>query len=135
MSDDLGDLERILGGKLERADNRVVPGTDGSTTREVIYFLDDGRNKFRKQFRSLTNFTDPPNAAHGGVNEGGCDIQTPDGSIFHAVIFHGDLTGWRKDIAEGAKGLGLLLAWIRGDQFVVSDGRSFFLSECTVEFT
>lgn len=135
MSNDFVSLEKILGGKLERADNRVIPGVDSSTTHEVIYFLDDGNNKFRRQFRSLTNFTDPPNAASGGVNEAGCSIQTPDGSIFHAIVFHGDLAGWRKDIEEGSKGLNLLLAWIKAGQFYISDGRSFLLSECRVEFT
>lgn len=135
MSDQLEGLERILGGKLERSDARVVPGADGASTRVAIYFSDDGKNKFGKQFKNITCFTDPPNATCGGVNEAGCDITPPDGPFFHAAIYHGDLAGWRKDIEEGAKGLGLLLAKIEGDQFVISDGRSFPLSECKIDFT
>jgi hypothetical protein len=38
MSDRLAELEKILGGKLERADARVVPGTDETSTRQAIYF-------------------------------------------------------------------------------------------------
>ncbi|MHB9799642.1 hypothetical protein ACYCAX_17740 [Pseudomonas sp. MT3] len=135
MSDKLEELEVILGGKLERADARVVPGTDGASTREAIYFSDDGKNKFRKQFKNITCFTEPPNATCGGINEAGCDVTPPDGPLFHAAIYHGDLSGWRKDMEEGARGLGLLLARIEGDQFVISDGRSFPLSECKIEFT
>ncbi|WP_083251869.1 MULTISPECIES: hypothetical protein [Pseudomonas] len=135
MSDKLEELEVILGGKLERADARVVPGTDGASTREAIYFSDDGKSKFRKQFKNITCFTEPPNATCGGINEAGCDITPPDGPLFHAAIYHGDLSGWRKDIEEGARGLGLLLARIEGDKFVISDGRSFPLSECKIEFT
>jgi hypothetical protein len=135
MSDHLEDLERMLGGKFERKDARVIPGTADASTRETIYFSDDGKNKFRKQFKNITCFTEPPYATGGGVNEAGCDITPPSGPLFHAAIYHGDLAGWRKDIEEGAKGLGLLLACIEGDKFIISDGRSFPLSECKIEFT
>lgn len=135
MSDQFEELERILGGKLERADARTVPGTDGVATREAIYFSDDGGNKLKKQFKNITCFTESPNATCGGINEAGCDITPPGGPLFHAAIYHGDLAGWRKDMEEGGKGLGLLLARIEGDKFVISDGRSFLLSECKIEFT
>lgn len=135
MVDRIEELEKILGGKIERADERIVPGTDGVSTREVAYFSDDGKNKFRKQFKNITCFSEPPNATFGGIVEAGCDITPPGGPLFHAVIYHGDLCGWRKDIDEGASGLGLLLARIEGERFIISDGRSFPLSECKVEFT
>ncbi len=70
-----------------------------------------------------------------GVNEAGCSITPLDGPLFHAVIYHGDIDGWRKDIEAGAKGMGLLLAQIEGDQFVITDGRSIPLSECKIEFS
>jgi len=50
------------------------------------------------------------------------------------MSYHGDLVGWGKDIEEGAKGLGLLLAYIESDKFIISDGRSFPLSECEIKF-
>lgn len=135
MANHIEELERILGGKLERSDARVIPGTDGATTREAIYFSDDGKSKFRKQFKNITCFAEPPNATSGGVSEGGCSITPTHGPLFHAVVYHGDIEGWRKDIKAGAEGLGLLLARVEGDQFVISDGRSIPLSDCKIEFS
>ncbi len=135
LASQIDELETVLGGKLERLDARVIPGTDGTTTREAVYFSDDGKNKFRKQFKNITCFADPTNATSGGVNEAGCSITPLDGPLFHAVIYHGDIDGWRKDIEAGAKGLGLLLARIEGDQFVITDGRSIPLSKCKIEFS
>jgi hypothetical protein len=135
MSDRLAKLEKILGGKLERADARVVPGTDEISTRQAIYFSDDGKNRFRTQFKKITCFVDAPNATSGGIIEAGCNITPLDGPLFHAAIYHGDLAGWRKDMEEGARGLGLFFARIEGDQFVISDGRSVLLSACKIEFT
>lgn len=135
MNDRVEELERILGGPLEKNDARVIPGREQVSTREVIYFSDDGKNKFKKQFKNITCFSEVPSAICGGVNEAGCNITPPDGPVFHAVIYHGDLVGWKKDIEEGAKGLNLLLAKVDNDLFVISDGRKFLLSECKVEFT
>lgn len=135
MSSDREVLEKILGGKIEQPDSRVVPGVTVIGGQQVVYFSDDGKSKFRKQFNDITCFTEPPNAVRGGVNERGCKITPPSGPLFHAISYHGDLDGWRKDIEAGAKGLGLLLARIEGDQFVISDGRSIPLSGCKIEFS
>lgn len=128
-------LEQALGGKLERKDARVIPGTAQVDGTEIVYFADDGRHPFRKQFRVLTEYTNPPHAQSGGVNEQGCKITLPDGQLFHAIGYHGDLAGWRKDIEAGAQALGLLLARIDGDRFFVSDGRVIELTDCTIQFT
>ncbi|MEZ2311574.1 hypothetical protein AB6809_33615 [Paraburkholderia sp. RCC_158] len=134
MTSQLERLEQILGGKLERDDARVIPGTVAVDGTEFIYFSDDGKNNFRKQFRNLTEFTTPPYAQSGGVNERGCAIALPDGQLFHAIAYHGDTEGWRKDIHAGAKALSVLLAKIEGDKLVVSDGRTFSLNECKIAF-
>ncbi len=65
----------------------------------------------------------------------GAESHRPRDPIFHAISYHGDLDGWRKDIEAGAIGLGLLLAQIKGDQLVISDGRSIPLSDCKIEFS
>ncbi|WP_339437593.1 hypothetical protein [Pseudomonas sp. EL_65y_Pfl1_R32] len=135
MNSDREMLERILGGKMEQTDSREVPGVIAVDGQQVIYFSDDGRNKFRKQFNNLTCFADPPSAISGGVNERGCKITPPSGPAFYAISYHGDLDGWRKDIEAGADALGLLLALIEVDRFVVSDGRSIPLSDCEIEFS
>jgi len=134
MASQLERLEQILGGKLERQDARVIPGTVAVEGTEFVYFADDGKNKFRQQFRNLTEFTTPPNAKHGGANERGCKITLSSGQLFHAIGYHGDLEGWRKDIEAGAQALHVPLARIEGDTFVISDGRLCPLSECKIEF-
>ncbi|GJL36563.1 hypothetical protein PUATCC27989T_01480 [Phytobacter ursingii] len=134
MSNDREMLEKILGGKIEPSNARDVPGVMVVDGQQVVYFSDDGKSNPRKQFDNITCFSEPPNAVRGGVNERGCKITPPSGPIFHAISYHGDLDGWRKDIEAGAIGLGLLLAHIKGDQFVISDGRSIPLSDCKIEF-
>jgi hypothetical protein len=134
LANQLEELENALGGKLESLNSRVIPGMDGATTREAVYFSDDGKSKFRRQFKNITCFSDLPNATGGGVNEAGCTITPARGPLFHALVYHGDIEGWRKDIEAGAEDLVLLLARIDGDQFVISDGRSIPLSECKIDF-
>lgn len=133
MSKELEGLERILGGKFERRDARVIPGVKHVDGVEIVYFSDDGKNKFAKQFDNLTD-VDPRAATRGGLNERGCRITPPDSPLFHAIGYHGDVEGWRADVQAGAKHLGLLLARIEEGDFVISDGRRFPLTECKVEF-
>ncbi|WP_439851024.1 hypothetical protein ACTACG_06140 [Pseudomonas syringae] len=135
MSSDRETLEKILGGKIEQSNARNVPGVTIVDGQQVVYFSDDGKNKFRKQFNNITCFSEPPNAVRGGVNDRGCKVTPPSGPLFYAISYHGDLDGWRKDIEAGAIGLGLLLAHIKGDQLVISDGRSIPLSDCKIEFS
>ncbi|NKL63761.1 hypothetical protein [Rhizobium leguminosarum] len=134
MTGELDRLERILGGKFERRNARVIPGTQPVDGVEFVYFSDDGKNKFAKQFNNLTLDVEPRAATRGGMNERGCRITPPNGPLFHAVGYHGDVEGWRKDVQAGAKARGLLLAQIEDGDFIVSDGRRFALSECQVEF-
>ncbi|QVN18997.1 hypothetical protein [Burkholderia pyrrocinia] len=128
-----GRLEGV-GDNLESRDARVIPGTVKVDGTEFIYFSDDGVNKFRKQFKNVTEFTNPPNAKSGGVSERGCRIASPDGRLFHAIGYHGDIEGWRKDVAAGAQAFGLLVARVEAGLFVISDGNSFSLDQCRVDF-
>ncbi|MEF0944046.1 hypothetical protein [Rhizobium sp. BR 362] len=135
MEKHLKQIEAILGGKFERLDSRVIPGTVPVEGTAFLYFADDRKNAFRKQFRNLTEYTNPPYAKFGGVNERGCKITLPGGDSFYAIGYHGDLDGWRKDIEAGAQAQHVLLAKIEGSNILVSDGRTVPLSECSVEFT
>lgn len=134
MTSQLKRLEQVLGGKIEQRDARVIPGTVPVEGQRVVYFSDDGKNTYRKQFKNLTTCTNPPYAASGGVNERGCKITLPDDLLFHAISYHGDLDGWCKDIEVGAQVFHLLLATIEDDKFVISDGRVFLLADCKIEF-
>jgi hypothetical protein len=124
---------------------------------KTLYFADSGKkHKLRMRIRVLTHSIDPSIATHGSVTEVVRKITIPDGLMFHAFCYWGDLDGWRKSMETVAKTLGLLYAWIERDQsapsvynseylpktdkkyldnnkFVLSDGRSFMLSECKIE--
>lgn len=135
MTKFLDEMENKFREKIERGDARTIPGVEKIEGAEIIYFSDDGENTPKKQFNNLTESVCPRNAQNGGRNDRGCTITIPAGLSFYAIGYHGDIDGWRKDIEVGALGLGLLLAHIDNGTFVVSDGRSFALSECVVKFT
>jgi hypothetical protein len=134
------EMERILGGSIGH--NRIIPGSVPVDGVEHIYFCDDGCsskrvspfNAMTRQFRALTRYANPNHAQYGGVNGGACSLTLPDGSLFHAIGYHGDIAGWRQNIEEGAAGLKVALGRVVGDKFVVSDGRVFALSDCIPKF-
>ena len=134
MTDELDKLEKVLGGKIERQDSRVIPGTVSVSGQEVIYFSDDGSNPRRTQLQRLTRQVNPPLLKSGGASERGCTIWLPDGTQFHAMAYHGDIEGWRKQIAQGAQELGVLTGTILEDKLTISDGREIGLPDCRVEF-
>jgi len=125
-------MEKILGGSI--GFEKIIPGTAVKEGKGIIYFSDDGKTDFGTQFNRLTKDVSPRHAKHGGKTSQGCKLWLPDGSLFHPVGYHGDVDGWRKDIENGAQQLNLLLATIDGERIVVSDGRSFALVNCKVEF-
>jgi hypothetical protein len=69
-----------------------------------------------------------------GASEYGCSIKAPNGLLYHALITHGDVAGWRKDIEFGAARFGLSLAKVRARKFVVEVNQQYEISECAVEF-
>lgn len=135
MSNQLNELERILGGKIEPRDQRDIPGATPVDGTEVLYFEDDGKSKPKKQFNLLLDSAGTIAATSGGIVSDGCRISLPVGTLFNALSYHGDIAGWRAAVEEGANARGLLLARVEGGQFVISDGRSFPLLECKIEFT
>lgn len=134
MSDKLKDLEKILGGEIEQLNARRIPGSVAINGVEVVYYQDDGRMKRSKLFKVFLDGLSSRSAKSGGRVSDSCSITSPDNLLFHAMSYHGEIVGWRKDIEEAAKGLGLLLARIEGESFIVSDGRYFPLSECRIDF-
>ena len=127
-------LEDAFGGRLERKGARTIPGTIQTNGVATIYFLDHGRESYRKQLSSILRQNTSPYAKHGGGNEPGCKIHVQSGQTFSAFSFQGDLEGWRKDFEYGVQALDLLMARIEGDKFMISDGRSIPLAECRIEF-
>jgi hypothetical protein len=125
-------MEKILGGPI--GFEKIIPGTVVREGKGVIYVADDGKGDFRKQFGGLTKNVNPRHAKSGGKNSQGCKIWLPDGSLFHPIGYHGDTEGWRKDILQGARDLNLRTATVEDGYLVISDGQSFSLSDCKVEF-
>jgi hypothetical protein len=125
-------MEEILGASIGFA--KVMPGTITRVGQEIVYVSDDGRSDFSNLFSRLTKNIAPRHAKHGGKTSQGCRLWLPDGSLFHPVGYHGDIEGWRKDIELGAQQLGLLVARIKDENIFVSDGRSFPIAKCKVEF-
>lgn len=135
MSSQLNELERILGGKIELRDERKIPGATHVDGTEFLYFEDDGKNNRKKQFNLLLDSAGTIAATSGGVVSDRCRITLPAGTVFSALSYHGDIAGWRAALEAGANARGLLLARVEGERFVISDGRSFPLSDCRIEFT
>ena len=102
--------------------------------QRVVYFQKDKLKDLRRQFKDVTQHTNPPNATSGGITMNGCAIGIPGGMEFHAVSFRGDVEGWNKDIQEGARFFKIILASIELDKIVLSDGESFLLSDCDIKF-
>lgn len=134
MNGKLGELEQILGGKIEQRDQRTVPGMSPVEGTEVLYYEDDRGNNPKKQFDLILDSAGEIKATSGGIVSDRCRISLPTGKVFHALSYHGDLAGWRAAVEMGANTRGVLLARIEGGQFIVSDGRLVLLSDCKIEF-
>ncbi|GGF31549.1 hypothetical protein GCM10011611_42120 [Aliidongia dinghuensis] len=128
----MSEMERILRAKIEK--NRVIPGTVDVKGIEYVYFSDNGKGSFRKQFLTLGQNMSRPVQEHGGIISQACRITIPDGTLFHGLSYRGDMEDWRLQMRESTEALGLLLARIEGDRLVISDGRSVPLAECKVDF-
>jgi hypothetical protein len=135
MSEDLTDIEKILGGKLERRDARIVPGLHHVVDGQMaIYYQDDGKTSQKLLFRTLLDGVTERSAKFGGRISDPCTIRAPDGTLFRAMICRGDMEGWRRDVEAGTRALGLLIASIDGENFKICDGRQFSLRDCVIMF-
>lgn len=133
MTDELNDLEKALGGRLTRKGQRELPGLNPKDGLEVIYYQDDGRTTARKLFRMLLGGVGTPSAKAGGLVSDPCTILLPDGRLFRAASYHGDIDGWRDDIVTSTRANGILLGKIDRDHFLVADGSKFPLQKCVVK--
>lgn len=130
MSEGRKQLEKILG-KIESLAEQGIPGIEALSDAEVLYFCDFARGGLAEQMHELVSITDPPIAKRGGVLATKHTLVLPGGQIFHAVEYRGDIEGWRQQISEGAKAIGVTLGRIEnGSTFALSDGRRYSLTEC-----
>lgn len=132
MSGSRTELERILGGRIDSLHEQPLPGLVPSAGEEVIYFACTATSSLEDQMKQLIGHVVPVIAKSGRVIATKHTLIVPDGQLFHAVAYRGDIEGWRRQITEGAKSLGVSLGRIEGGStFVLSDGQTHPLSDCT----
>jgi hypothetical protein len=125
-------MEQILGGRIGY--DGTIPGTKAVSGMEFVYLGHNEKRFPREQFEDLMQHLNPPYPKSGGASNYGCQLTLPDGTVFHAVEYHGDLEGWRKQIELGVQRAGLPLARIVEGRLVISDGRAVPLGQCEATF-
>lgn len=124
-------IEEVVG-KLEA--ERAIPGTRPGEDEKVRYVSFEPGDLPSLIYQRVIREIVPPLMKDGGVMLEGCIVTTPDGTKFYPLVLNGDIDGWRRQIEQGANKMGLSTAKIVKDNFVLSDGRSYPISECTAEF-
>jgi hypothetical protein len=122
---------------LNRIRNPEFPGITPCEGLEVRYVLDDGNDTFIRGdglFSKLTGMELSRSPKNGGIMAENCKLFLPTNELFHAVSYRLDVEGWRFQIEESAKMTGLLTLRIDGEQVVISDKRSYLISECRFEW-
>lgn len=126
-------MEEIFGkGSLET--ERKIPGTRPNEDSSVRYISFDNAGSISELFNTAVRKITPPLSKEGGVVLEGTRLKLPNGAQFFAVSFHGDIEGWQKQIQQGATELGRATARVLAGDFLTSDGQSYPLSSCEVEF-
>ena len=123
-------LKKIFG--VEKMDDPALPGTRPRDVGQVIYVLLPPGGEMLDAFEKVTAKVDPPIPNDGAVLHEHFAVRTPQGDNFYSLYFHGDVEGWRRQIELGARQLGLKMAWVKGETFIVEGGSKFALSECSV---
>lgn len=126
-------LERVLGHPIRK--ERRVPGTYLVEGREYRYVSNKSQVKFGELFHEICSVP-PCIPQNGGALVEGCKITLPNGEIFEAVSYKGDIEGWRQQLEQGAKALNEEVARIDidTDSIVLNDMRSFRLADCIIDF-
>jgi len=124
-------MEHILGVEFEY--ERKVPGTRPGEEASVRYVSFDDPASIPELFHEVLNKPEPFLKDGGAILEG-TKLQLPDGGYFFAIQVSYDIEGWRKQVELGAKALGRATAKVLGGDVIVSDGRSYPLSSCKIEF-
>lgn len=123
-------LQELLG--VKKVDDPSLPGTRPREAGQVIYMILPAGADLVVSFETVTSKVHPPIPKHGGALLKPWVIQTSDGENFYSIYFHGDVEGWRQQIEFGATQLGLNMAKVIDDKFILSGGPTFLLSECTI---
>lgn len=125
-------IARVLGSKLGRDDTKLRGTGAGEDPQKVRLLLIPQGEKRTKLFDKVTQSAAPPPPTSGGcVLEG--DLISPSGERFAVLTFHGDVSGWQRQIEEGAAPLGLTTGKIVRDRIDLSDGRTLHIAQCSFQ--
>ncbi|HEM7175227.1 hypothetical protein [Providencia stuartii] len=113
-----------------------APGAVPVEWREYRYVSDDESNNFvgNGLFNKIINKITPIIPTSGGAISENCKLWTPDGKLFHALSYKGDLNGWRKQIEKGAANLGLITGKIIDNKLILTTGENYNIEDCKIEF-
>lgn len=125
-------LQELFG--VKKVDDPALPGTRPRDVGKVIYIFLPNDVDQSDSFAEVTAKVDPPIPQHGAALLEYFAVKTPNHENFYSIYFHGDVEGWRQQIELGAKQLGLKMAKVHDDRFVVVEGPSYLLADCAVTF-
>lgn len=129
------EMERILGPDAVESE-RQIPGTRPGESNSVRYVSLAPGETPSAVYTTVVRAIEPPLVTSGGAMLEGCLVTVPDvgQTAFYPLVFNGDLAAWQQQIEQGAHRLGRLSAAIVGSEIVLSDGRTFRLNDCRIEF-
>ena len=109
---------------------RPVPGTVPVDGIRFVYLESREKNVFDKfgDFVSCVDDTEGP--SHGGMIDEEFSLVLPNGSRFYAISFKGDLEGWRRNIENFSRHIGISYGEIEKGFFVFSTDKTVQLSSC-----
>jgi len=113
---------------------RELPGTIEVAGREFVYVEYDSIRKFKKVFHKMFEKSGAPMPEAGGMLSHNVCIRVPGGQLFFGVSYKGDIPGWRAIVHGFCESGNLRWATITDGRIVLSDGQSFELGECEIQF-
>ena len=124
----------LITGVAERtAREPGLPGTEPWNVGKTRYVSFDTSSEPAEVYKVVVRRIYPPLIKRGKVFLENFILTTPDGTAFYPLTYQGDAQ-WPRQIELGAARLGFVTAEIRDmTTFVISDGRSFPIADCTVE--
>jgi len=110
-----------------------LPGTEPWNIGKTRYVSFDPSSEPAEVYQAVVRRIHPPLIKRGKVFLENLILTTPDGTAFYPLTYEGDAQ-WPRQIELGAARLGFVTAEIRDKTiFVISDGRTFPIADCSVE--
>jgi hypothetical protein len=124
-------IERILGGKITPFSDEPLPGLTSTEGSEIVYVGDRPGVDIDRQLSELSRKVNPPKIDFGSIGATMHALRVPDGRLFHAFRYRGDLSGWALQIEQGARELKVTLGRIvSGPALQLSTGERYEIVLC-----